>query len=67
MPKKAAVETIAMFEAANGDRPATAHDVFMAMQEIPFNLKINGAQERWMKSVGWNAGNMGPREILSTP
>jgi len=34
-----------MFEAANGDRPATAHDVFMAMQEIPFNLKINGAPE----------------------
>lgn len=45
MPKKAAVEAIAMFEAANGDRPATAHDVFMAMQEIPFNLKINGAPE----------------------
>ena len=43
MPKKAALEAIAMFEAANGDGPATAHDVFMAMQEIPFNLKINGA------------------------
>lgn len=43
MPKKAALEAIAMFEAANGDRPATAHDVFMAMQEIPFNLKISGA------------------------
>lgn len=43
MPKKAALEAIAMYEAANGDDPATAHDVFMAMQEIPFNLKIGGA------------------------
>ena len=34
-----------MFEAANGDMPASAHDVFMAMQEIPFNLKVSGAPE----------------------
>lgn len=39
MPKKAAVEAIAMFEMAYGGGPATAHDVFMAMQEIPFILK----------------------------
>ena len=45
MPKKAALEAIAMFEAVNGERPASAHDVFMAMQEIPFNLKISGASE----------------------
>ena len=45
MPKKAALEAIAMFETVNGDRPATAHDVFMAMQEIPFNLKISGTAE----------------------
>ena len=45
MPKKAALEAIAMFETVNGDHPATAHDVFMAMQEIPFNLKIGGAAE----------------------
>ena len=45
MPKKAAMEAIAMFEAANGDMPASAHDVFMAMQEIPFNLKVSGAPE----------------------
>ena len=45
MPKKAALEAIAMFEAVNGNDPATAHDVFMAMQEIPFNLKISGAPE----------------------
>lgn len=43
MPKKAALEAIAMFETANGDAPASAHDVFVAMQEIPFNLKIHGA------------------------
>ena len=45
MPKKAALEAIAMFEAVNGERSASAHDVFMAMQEIPFNLKISGAPE----------------------
>ena len=45
MPKKAAMEAIAMFETANGDAPASAHDVFMAMQEIPFNLKVSGAPE----------------------
>lgn len=45
MPKKAALEAIAMFEAANGDSPASAHDVFMAMQEILFNLKVGGASE----------------------
>ena len=45
MPKKAAMEAIAMFEAANGNMPASAHDVFMAMQEIPFNLKVSGAPE----------------------
>ncbi len=39
MPKKAAVEAIAMYEMAIGSSPATAHDVFMAMQEIPFMEK----------------------------
>ena len=39
LPKKAAVEAIAMFETAYGGGPATAHDVFLAMQEIPFILK----------------------------
>ena len=28
-----------MFETAYGGGPATAHDVFLAMQEIPFILK----------------------------
>ena len=39
MPKKAVVEAISMFEMANGGIAATAHDVFMAMQEIPYILK----------------------------
>lgn len=42
LPKKAALEAIDMFEAAMGEAPATAHDVFMAMQEIPFILKTGG-------------------------
>ena len=45
LPKKAALEAIAMFEMANGDTPATAHDVFMAMQEILFILKTEGTPE----------------------
>jgi hypothetical protein len=39
LPKKAALEAVRMFEASNGGGPATAHDVFMALQEILFNLK----------------------------
>ena len=39
MPKKAALEAIGMFEVAYGGGTATAHDVFMAMQEIMFILK----------------------------
>ena len=36
LPKKAALEAIGMFEMAYGGGTATAHDVFMAMQEIPY-------------------------------
>ena len=54
MPKKAAMEAIAMFETANGDAPASAHDVFMAMQEIPFNLKVSGAPENKLLSLQEN-------------
>jgi len=39
MPKKAALEAIGMFEVAYGGGAATAHDVFMAMQEIMFISK----------------------------
>lgn len=45
MPKKAAVEAIAMFETAYGGGSTTAHDVFMAMQEIPFILKTENCPE----------------------
>ena len=45
LPKKAALEAISMFEAVTGEEPATAHDVFMAMQEIPFIMKTSGTPE----------------------
>lgn len=45
LPKKAAVEAIAMFEMAYGGGSATAHDVFLAMQEIPFILKTENTPE----------------------
>ena len=51
MPKKAAIAAIAMFETVNGDNPASAHDVFIAMQEIPFNLKVSGAPESKLLSL----------------
>ena len=54
MPKKAAMDAIVMFEAANGNNPASAHDVFMAMQEIPFNLKVSGASESKLLSLQEN-------------
>jgi hypothetical protein len=45
MPKKASLEAVAMFEMAYGGGTATAHDVFMAMQEIMFTLKTGNAPE----------------------
>ena len=54
MPKKAALEAIAMFEMAIGSSGATAHDVFMAMQEIPYNLKLEGTPESKMLAVEEN-------------
>ena len=39
LPKKAALEAVHMFETSNGSGPATAHDVFIALQEILFNLR----------------------------
>lgn len=45
LQKKAAVEAIAMFEMAYGGGTATAHDVFLAMQEIPFILKTEKTPE----------------------
>lgn len=54
LPKKAALEAIAMFEMANGDNLTTAHDVFMAMQEIPYILKTQGTPESKMLMVEEN-------------
>ena len=54
MPKKEAVEAIAMFESVYGDKPATAHDVFMSMQEIPYLLKLNNASESKLLMVQEN-------------
>lgn len=45
MPKKAAMEAITMFEAAIGSSAVTAHDIFMALQEIIFILKTEGTTE----------------------
>ena len=41
MPKKAALEAIGMFEMSCGGGAMTAHDVFMAMQEIMFICKTD--------------------------
>lgn len=54
MPKKAALEAIAMFEMAYGGGPATAHDVFMAMEEIPFLMKADGAPENKLLTLEEN-------------
>ena len=48
MPKKTALEAIAMFEMAYGGGTASAHDVFMAMQEIMFMLKTENTPESKM-------------------
>lgn len=58
MPKKAAVEAISMFEMANGDSDATAHDVFMAMQEIPYILKTQKTPEAKILKVEENMARM---------
>lgn len=52
--QKAAVEAIAMYEMAYGGGPATAHDVFLAMQEIPFILRIENTPESKMLVIEEN-------------
>lgn len=54
LPKKAALEAIAMFEMSYGGGTATAHDVFMALQEIPFTLKSENTPEGKMLVVEEN-------------
>jgi hypothetical protein len=51
MPKKTAIEAIAMFEMAYGGCTATAHDVYFAMQEIMFMLKTEGTPVSKMLSL----------------
>lgn len=58
LPKKAAVEAIAMYEMAYGGGPATAHDVFMAMQEIPYILKSEHTPESKLLAVEENMARM---------
>jgi len=50
LPKKAAVEAISMFEMCCGPT-ATAHDVFMAMQEILFLLKTEHTPQAKLLAV----------------
>lgn len=45
LPKKEALEAISMFQMAYGGSSATAHDVFMGLQEIPYLMKINNCPE----------------------
>ncbi len=54
LPKKESLEAIAMFEMAYGKAPATAHDVFVAMQEIPYLLKTHHIPQAKMLSVEEN-------------
>ena len=51
LPKKAAMEAISMFEMTCGPSP-TAHDVFMALQEILFLLKAEHTPVAKILSVG---------------
>ena len=51
MPKAAAMEAIEMFRMAVGETPASAHDVYMAMQEILFILKTGHVPESKLISV----------------
>ena len=43
LPKKQALEAIAMFDMAYGGNTATAHDVYFAMQEVMFMLKTENS------------------------
>lgn len=54
LPKKAALEAIDMFEKTYGGGVATAHDVFMAMQEILYTLKCEGTPQSKMLTVEEN-------------
>lgn len=54
LPKKETLEAIAMFEISYGGGTATAHDVFMALQEIPWLMKANKHPEAKLLNVEEN-------------
>ena len=54
LPKKEALEAIAMFEISYGGGTATAHDVFMALPEIPWLMKANKHPEAKLLNVEEN-------------
>lgn len=54
LPKRLQSKFIAMYEMAYGGGPATAHDVFLAMQEIPFILRIENTPESKMLVIEEN-------------
>jgi hypothetical protein len=51
LPKKAALEAIGMYEVTYGGGTATAHDVFLALQEIMFILKTARTPQSKMLKV----------------
>ena len=51
LPKKAAMEAIQMFEMTYSGSTATAHEIFMALQEIPFILKTDHFPQNKLLSV----------------
>ena len=54
MPSKPACEAVAMFEMTTGNGPATAHDVYIAMQEILFLCRVNGMPENKLMLISEN-------------
>ena len=54
LPKKEALEAIAMFEISYGGGTVTAHDVFIALQEIPWLMKANKHPEAKLLTVEEN-------------
>ncbi len=42
LPKKISLDAISTFAAQNGEDPASAHDVYCAINEVTFLMKSNG-------------------------
>ncbi len=54
MPKKQALEAIARFEITYGGGSATAHDVFFALQEIPYQMRCDNVPESKLIAIEEN-------------